>query len=163
MFLECMNSISSITHNKKLNVSSVQICVSVRHKWLMPAILPLRKLSRRRAVSLRPACVREWQVVSLHYVFMLEKGAGEDRAAAGWQMCSWLGKWECSDGFFFFRQLPFLQDNWYMKNQLSCYEPGRQQITNTLNFHYNFKLGISQTYNPVMTRVRQKELQLEVS
>lgn len=50
-----------------------------------------------------------------------------------------------------------------MKSPLSSCEPGRQQTTNKLNFHYNFKLGISQTYNPVMTRVRQEELQLEVS
>lgn len=49
-----------------------------------------------------------------------------------------------------------------MKNQLS-YEPKRQQVTNKFNFHYNFKLGLTQTYNPVMARVRQKVLQLEVS
>lgn len=47
-----------------------------------------------------------------------------------------------------------------MKNQLS-YEPKRQQVTNKFNFHY--KLGLTHTYNPVMMRVRQKALQLEVS
>lgn len=50
-----------------------------------------------------------------------------------------------------------------MKNQLSSYEPGRQQVSNKLKFHYNFKLGIIQIYNLVIARMRQKELQLETT
>lgn len=42
------------------------------------------------------------------------------------------------------------------------YKPGIYQVTNKLNFHLNFhfKMGIVETYNPVITRVRQKELEV---
>lgn len=45
-----------------------------------------------------------------------------------------------------------------MKDQLLSYKPGIYQVTNKLNFH--FKVGIVETYNPVITRVRQKELEV---
>lgn len=49
-----------------------------------------------------------------------------------------------------------------MKNQLLSYKPGIYQVTNKFNFHLNFhfKMGMVETYNPVITRVRQKELEV---
>lgn len=45
-----------------------------------------------------------------------------------------------------------------MKNQLLSYKPGIYQVTNKFNFH--LKMGMVETYNPVITRVRQKELEV---
>lgn len=46
-----------------------------------------------------------------------------------------------------------------MKTQLLSYEPGRYQVTNKLNFNFNFhfRLGIVQTHNPVINHKVETE------